>query len=244
METPNAPQPDQIPTSNSIKNWDIEDRPREKMIQRGASALTDAELLAILIRTGSVNNSAVDIAKTLLKSVNGDLTRMGQLTVKELSKFKGLGEVKAVTLAASLELGRRRQMADSRQQKITIGSSQDAYRVIAPDLMFLPHEEFWIILLNRANHVISSQKISQGGVAGTVVDAKMVFRPALTAMASGVILAHNHPSGNMRPSQADLDLTRKLRQAGQALDVTVLDHLIIGDTDGKYYSFADEGHMS
>jgi len=221
-----------------IKSWAEEDRPREKLLRQGKSNLTDAELLAILLRSGSPEESAVGLAKRILAGVDQDLHALGRCSIAELTRYKGMGKAKAITVAAALELGRRRQLADLRRRPC-MRSSQDAYQAIAPLIADLPHEEFWLLLLNRANRITARERISTGGVSGTVVDAKIVFRKAVEGLASSVILCHNHPSGNLQPSQADLDLTRKLKQAGQVLDVCVLDHLIVAE--GGYTSFSDEG---
>ena len=222
----------------SIKSWEEADRPREKMLLKGKSALSDAELLAILIGSGSVNENALALAGRILDSVNADLSELGRRSLKDLMKFKGIGEAKAITIAAALELGRRRQFSDLAQRD-SISCSRDVFDLMLPKMIDLPHEEFWILLLNRANHIIGQACVSTGGVAGTVVDAKMVFRPALEALASSVVLIHNHPSGNLRPSGADLELTRKLKEAGKHLDITISDHVIIAHSG--FYSFADEG---
>ncbi|MEN0051814.1 MAG: DNA repair protein RadC [Bacteroidota bacterium] len=224
----------------SIKDWAEDDQPREKLVKKGASVLSDAELIAILIRVGTKGETAVDLAKRILASVDNDLNELAKRGAKELMKFDGIKLAKAVAIVAALELGRRRQTTDIKQRP-KIQSSSDAYHIIAPILMDLPHEEFWILLLNRANLVLDRIQLSQGGTSGTVVDAKMVFRAALEGQASGIILVHNHPSGSLRPSQHDIDLTKKLRDAGKTLDISVMDHLIV--TDRGYYSFADEGMM-
>lgn len=222
----------------NIKNWAAEDRPREKLLLKGKAALSDAELIAILLGTGTAAMSAVDVAKAILQSVNNDLNELARLTVKDLTKIKGIGEAKAISIVSALELGRRRkdQIAE---EKPRITSSKDIYDLLKSDLLDLPHEAFWIVLLNRANRVIKKQQISHGGVAGTVADPKIIFKIALEELASGVILAHNHPSGNLTASQADIDLTKKLKESGKLLEIQVLDHLIIAGK--KYYSFADEG---
>ena len=224
-----------------IKSWAEDDRPREKMIKRGKQNLSDAELLAILIGSGTKNETAVGLSQRILKSVENNLNELGKVSLAELMRFKGIGEAKAITIAAALEIGRRRQLSDfiDRPQ---ILSSKDGYHCIAPILMDLNREEFWIVLLNRANRVIGKEQISAGGVSGTVVDAKIVFQKSLEAgPASSIILCHNHPSGNIKPSQADIDLTRKLKEAGKTLDILVLDHLIIAGNN--YFSFADEGKL-
>ncbi|MBK7872067.1 MAG: DNA repair protein RadC [Saprospiraceae bacterium] len=221
----------------SIKAWAEEDRPREKLLAKGKQSLSDAELLAILLGSGSRDETAVALAQRILKSVENDLNELGRRSIAELTKFKGMGEAKSITIVAAMELGRRRQLTDVRERP-QIRSSRDAYDVIAPILIDLPHEEFWILLLNRANKVMSREQISLGGVAGTVVDAKIIFRKAIEGMASSIILVHNHPSGNLQPSQQDIDLTKKLKKAGETLDISVLDHLIIAES--SYFSFADE----
>lgn len=224
----------------SIKAWAEEDRPREKMLAKGKSALTDAELIAILIGSGSVEANAIELAQRVLDSVNANLSELGRRTIKDLTKFKGIGYAKAITIAAALELGRRRQFSDIIQRD-SMTSSRDIYDTMLPHLIDLPYEEFWILLLNRANHIIGREKISTGGVSGTVVDAKMVFKPAIESLATSVILVHNHPSGNLKPSQADIELTCKLKEAGKYLDVRILDHVIVANTG--FYSFSDEGFI-
>ena len=226
--------------SNPITAWLEEDRPREKMVLKGKAALTDAELVAILIGSGTVGMDAIELGKQILDSVNGNLSELGRRSLKDLQKFKGIGEAKAITIAAALEIGRRRQFSDM-MQRDSVSCSRDAYDAILPQLIDLPNEEFWILMLNRANHIISRHRVSIGGVAGVVVDAKMVFKPAIEALASSIILIHNHPSGNLKPSKADIELTRKLRKAGESLDIVVADHVIVAQTG--YYSFADEGMM-
>ncbi|MES2519600.1 MAG: DNA repair protein RadC [Bacteroidota bacterium] len=222
----------------SIKSWAEEDRPREKLLLKGKAALSDAELLGILIGTGIQNMTAVDLAKLILQSVSNDLNQLARLTVKDLSKFKGIGEAKAITIVSALEVGRRRKNAVA-VERPRITCSGDAYEVLKPHLLDLPHEEFWIILLNRANQVMKCERISSGGVSGTVADPKMIFKVALENLCSAIILSHNHPSGNLTPSQADKDLTKKLREAGAYLEIPVLDHVIF--TDKSYLSFADAG---
>lgn len=228
------------PQNLSIKSWAEADRPREKLLHQGKSALSDAELLAILIGSGTREDSAVTLSQKILKSVGQNLNDLGRRSIAELRTFKGIGEAKAVTIAAALELGRRRQLSRI-ADKPQVSCSRDAFDSIAPILVDLQHEEFWILNLNRANRVMGRSRISTGGMAGTVVDAKILFRKALHAEASAIILCHNHPSGNLLPSQADLDLTKKLVKAGRAVDIPVLDHLIVSERG--YYSFADEGKL-
>jgi DNA repair protein RadC len=221
-----------------IKSWSPEDRPREKLLLKGTSALSHAELIAILIGSGTSTLSAVEVAKKILQAVENNLHELAKLSVNDLMKVKGIGEAKAVTIVAALELGRRRKDIDS-QEKPRITGSKDAFELLKGDLMDLPHEEFWVILLNRANRMMKKKKVSEGGVSGTVADPKIIFKFALEELASGVIVVHNHPSGNLAASQSDIDLTKKLKEAGKFLEVQLLDHLIIAGQ--KYYSFADEG---
>lgn len=223
---------------NGILSWAEEDRPREKLLLKGKAALSDAELIAILIGSGTASLSAVDVAKLILKSVNHDLNALAKLSVKDLQKNKGIGEAKAISIVSALELGRRRKETEpAKKEKITC--ADDVYQMMRPHLLDLPHEEFWIVLLNRANTVIKKHSISQGGVSGTVADPKLIFKVALENLASSVILVHNHPSGNLKPSEADMKLTRKLTESGKMLDLPVLDHIIFTDT--SFFSFADEG---
>ncbi len=221
-----------------LTSWAEEDRPREKLILKGKQSLSDAELLAILLSTGNREETAVGLAKRLLKLVDHNLNELGKTSLKEMKKLKGIGEVKAITITAALELGRRRQLSNAIEKK-QIRSSRDAYDLLAPSIQDLGHEEFWILLLNRSNGVVAKERISMGGISGTVVDAKLIFKKALDVLACSIILCHNHPSGNLKPSQADIDITRKLKGAGENLEISVLDHLIISEMG--FYSFADEG---
>lgn len=228
------------PKEKGIRSWAEEDRPREKLLLKGRAALSDAELIAILIGSGTRDKSAVDVGKDILKGANHNLNELAKFSVKDLQKFEGIGEAKAITIISALELGRRRKAsAPMKRQKITC--SEDAYRMMQPYLLDQPLEQFWIILMNRANEVIKVHNISQGGVSGTVADPKTIFKEALDKLASSLILVHNHPSGNLKPSEADIRLTKKLKEAGQTLDLPVLDHLIF--TDHGYLSFADEGML-
>ncbi len=228
-------QPDPLP----IKSWAEEDRPREKMRIRGRSNLSDAELLAIVLGSGTREETAVTLARRILHAAENDLHELGKWTISDLTRrFKGVGEAKAISILAALELGRRRQLTDIRHRP-KVSSSRDSYDAMASILADLPHEEFWILILNRANLITGREQISSGGTAGTVVDAKILFRKAIEYRAAALVMFHNHPSGNLKPSQADLDLTKKLVQAGKTLDIAVLDHIIVA---GKtYFSFADEG---
>ena len=223
-----------------IKSWAEGDRPRERLLQHGRHTLSDAELLAILIRTGTRNATAVDMAREILQSSNNDLTLLSRLNPRELAKIKGMGLVKAITIVAALELGRRLREAEaSKKQKITC--SKDVSDMLQPHLSDLIHEEFWLLLLNRGNQVLHKTSVSKGGISGTVVDPRLIFKTAIEFNASAIILCHNHPSGSTKPSESDLNLTKKLKEAGRNLDIDVLDHVIIaGET---FFSFADEGIM-
>lgn len=221
-----------------IKLWAKADRPREKLLLQGRRHLTDAELVAILIGSGNKNESAVDLSKRILAFYGNDLDTLGRVSVKDLSGFRGIGEAKALSIVAALELGRRRKDLES-ADVVKVSSSRDAYQVLLPVFQDLNHEEFWVLLLNRANYIIGKQLISKGGLAGTVADPKIIFKMALEQGAANLILAHNHPSGNLKPSSQDLNITKKLVEAGKMLELYVLDHLII--TNKMFYSFGDEG---
>lgn len=223
-----------------IQSWAEEDRPREKLLIKGKSALSDAELLAILIGSGTRKLSAVDLAKMILSEAGNDLNQLARFSVRDLTKMKGIGDAKAITIVSALELGRRRK-DQAGSSKTFIKSSRDAYLYIKPDLMDLNVEQFWTLFLNRANMVIKKELISIGGIGGTVVDARIIFKKAIENQASGIILIHNHPSGQLKPSKQDLDITRKIKQGGDLLDTQVLDHIIF--TNDQYLSFADEGLM-
>jgi DNA repair protein RadC len=220
----------------SIKSWAEDDRPREKLILKGRSALTDAELIAILIGSGNRELSAVELAKLILSSYDNNLNNISKKSAKDLMKFKGIGEAKAISIIAALELGRRRK-EEGVTKKMKISSSRDAFALLYPLMADKPIEEFWVLLLNQNNRVQSKHLISSGGVSGTVADVRVILRLALDELSSGIILSHNHPSGNILPSLADKNLTHKIFEASKLMDVKVLDHIIIGDED--YYSFAD-----
>ncbi len=224
--------------SLKITDWAVEDRPREKLIQYGTAGLSDAELLGILISSGTKNKSAVDLGRELLAGVQNNLNSLGKLSIAEITKIHGIGNARAVTIAAALELGRRRKLAEI-PDVIQIKCSKDVADIFQPILSDLPHEEFWILFLNRSNKVISRMKLSQGGISGTVTDVRMVMKKAVECLASGIIVCHNHPSGNLNPSESDSKITQKIKEAGNLLDIQLLDHLIISDKD--YYSFADNG---
>jgi DNA repair protein RadC len=224
----------------TIKSWAEEDRPREKLLLKGRHVLSDAELIAILISSGSAEETAVELSKRILSGSSNNLNELGRMSIHDLMKFKGIGQAKALSIIAALELGKRRKTEDKlvREQ---IVSSKDAVDIFQPLLGDHAHEEFWILFLNRANVVTGKHNISSGGMTGTVVDPKMIFKAALDAKAVSIILCHNHPSGNVKPSQQDLDLTKKITAAGKLIEITVLDHVIV--SQNAFYSFADEGMM-
>ncbi len=225
-------------SKTSIKQWAEDDRPREKFILKGRSSLSDAELLAIILGSGSRNESAVELARRILDSASSSLVELGKYNLSELQSFKGIGEAKSIAIAAALEIGRRRRSQEI-NVKNKIASSNDAFELLHAELSDLNTEEFWIILMNRANKVIKKIRISSGGISGTVADSRVIFKAAIDNLASAIILAHNHPSGNLKPSQADINLTKKIKDSGNILDIPVLDHIIIAEN--SYFSFADEG---
>ncbi len=222
----------------SIKNLAEDDRPREKMMLKGRQALSDAELIAILIGSGSRNESAVQLSQRMLSENGNDMNVLARLSLKDLQKFKGIGEAKAITIAAALELGRRRTNDEAKEVK-KISSSSSAYEVFRPKMQDLPHEEFWVMLLSRSNKVLDVQLVGRGGVSGTVADVKIILKLALERLASGIIISHNHPSGNLQPSQSDINLTKKIKEASRYMDISLLDHIIVSDEG--YFSFADKG---
>jgi len=224
--------------SFSIKEWSLEERPREKLIHKGPAALTDAELLAILINSGTKKHSALDLARLILSHVDHSLNGLGRLSLKELQMTRGIGEARAVTLLAALELGRRRQRADS-VTRPTITSMEDAAEILIPLLNDLNHESFCVLYLNQANKLLRHEIVSQGGITGTVADIRLILKNALLYNSNQLIVGHNHPSGNLRPSEADKALTIKLSQAAQLMDIRLLDHLIIAA--GRYLSLNEEG---
>ena len=224
--------------SFGIKSWAEEDRPREKLLDKGRHVLTEAELIAILIGSGSKDETAVELSKRILSSVGNNLNELGKLTVQELKMFKGIGDAKAISIIAALELGRRRKETETvKREKIV--TSKDVFEFMKPSMMDLPHEEFWLLLLNRANSIIKKELISRGGISGTVVDTKIIFKTAVVNYASSIIICHNHPSGNLKPSDADLKITKNIKEAGRIMEIPLLDHLII--SENSFYSFADEG---
>ena len=222
----------------SIKNWAEDDKPREKLMLKGKTTLSDAELVAILIGSGSRNESAVSLSKRILASVENNLNALGKLSLKQLMEFKGIGEAKAITIVAALELGRRRR-AEETIELFKITSSKAVFEIMQPIIGELPHEEFWVLYLNNSNKVIYKSQLSKGGITGTVVDVRLIFKTALEHNATSVILSHNHPSGKLLASDADKEITKKLKLAGEQLDIKVLDHVIITETG--YLSFQDEG---
>jgi DNA repair protein RadC len=222
----------------SIKQWAEEDRPREKLLLRGRNSLTDAELIAILIGSGNSKESAVQLSQRILLSVNGNLDSLGKLNIDNLTQFKGIGQAKAISIIAALEIGRRR-LSTTAIEKPRIQSSKMAYEFIIGDMMDLQHEEFWCIFLNRRNEVIKKFQLSKGGISGTLADIRLVFKAAIECLASSMFLFHNHPSGNLQPSEPDKKLTSKFIEVGKLLDIQVIDHIIV--TDKAYFSFADNG---
>lgn len=228
METTNFP----------ITHWSEDDKPREKMMLKGKSVLSDAELVAILIGSGSRNESAVALSKRILASVNNNLSSLGKQSLAQLMEFKGIGEAKAITIAAALELGRRRK-EENPLELVKVTSSKVMYQEMYPIIGELAHEEFWVVYLNNANKIIFKAQLSKGGITGTVVDVRLVFKIALEQNAVAIVLAHNHPSGKLQASEADIQVTKRIKNAGLQLDISVLDHIIV--TEHSYFSFADEG---
>jgi DNA repair protein RadC len=233
-----AMKKDYIPFT--IKNWALNDRPREKLLQKGKLALSDAELIAILIGSGNTEESAVDLSKRILFETKNNLNLLGKLSAQQLMNYKGIGEAKAISIIAAMELGRRRRTEDA-LELVKIASSSTVFELLQPILGELLHEEFWILYLNNANKIIEKLPISKGGITGTLVDVRVTLKKALELGATSLILAHNHPSGNLNPSEADKQLTNKLKIAAESIDIKVLDHLIV--TEKSYFSFADEGLM-
>lgn len=230
--------PEEATKLNSIKHWAEDDRPREKMLQKGYAALSDAELLAILIQSGTREKSAVDLAREVLQLGNQNLSSLGKLSLKDFQAIKGIGEARAISIAAALELGRRRQLSESMEQKI-ITTSRHAADILMPLMTDLPHEKFAIICLGRNSKLLHIAFVSSGGVAGTVVDTRIIFKIAIQHLTSYLIIAHNHPSGNLNPSEPDKRVTEKIKAGALLLEMKLMDHIIIGDN--RYYSFADEG---
>lgn len=222
----------------NIKDWALEDRPREKLLYRGISSLSDAELLAILIGSGNQEETAVELSRRIMENVKNNLNELGKQNVENLKMFKGIGDAKAILIIAAMELGRRRSHASALEMNKITGSN-DVANYLRPLIGDLPHEEFWVLFLNRQNKVIDHQKLSQGGLTGTVIDVRLVLKMAIEKHATSLIFAHNHPSGNLEASDADRKITRQLKESSAIMDIPLLDHLII--TQGGYLSFADEG---
>ncbi|MCF8223247.1 MAG: DNA repair protein RadC [Bacteroidales bacterium] len=226
--------------SLKIKEWALEDRPREKLLYKGISSLSDAELLAILIGSGNNEQSAVDLAREVLGIASNNLNKLGKLGVHDLVKLKGIGSAKAINIMAALELGRRRKASDIMEAQ-KIRSSNDVYTIFNTLMADLQHEEFWILYLNRSNKILSRHKLSQGGISGTITDVRLIIKKALELLASSIIICHNHPSGNLDPSDADTRITNKIKDAASYFDINLLDHVIV--TDNGYYSYADNGSI-
>jgi len=222
--------------SISIKNWKEDDRPREKLLLKGRSVLSDTELIAILIGSGNKQENAVGLAKRILTASNNNLNELAKLSVNDLTQFKGIGEAKAVSLITALELGRRRRL-EKALERSKITSSKTVFEIMQPILGDIPHEEFWVLYLNNSNKIIHKNQLSSGGITGTLVDIRILFKKALELSSVAIVLCHNHPSGSLKPSRSDLDLTRKIQEAGKSLDIKILDHLLI--TEKAYFSFAD-----
>ncbi|MFI5130479.1 MAG: DNA repair protein RadC [Chitinophagales bacterium] len=222
----------------SIKEWAKDDRPREKLLLKGAENLSNSELLAILIHNGTREKTAVDLAREILKAGKDNLNDLGKITVQELMKIKGIGQAKAITIAAALELGRRRQGSASLERAL-VTTSNDIAGYLQAALKDYRHEVFGVIFLNRANKIKHFEIVSEGGITGTVADPRIILRKALDEDAVSIVLCHNHPSGSLKPSRADEELTKKITEAARYFDIRVLDHIIV--SENGYYSFADEG---
>ena len=228
------------PNSSTIKAWAEEDRPREKMLAKGKEALSDAELVAILLGSGNSEETAVDLARHVLKDVGDNLINLSKLSIKELMAYRGIGEAKAVTIAAALELGRRRRFAETASTR-SIRNSRDVFENFYLKMSDLTHEQFWIMMLNHANNIIKIEQIGVGGLSSTIADPKKIFKAAIENQASAVMLCHNHPSGNLEPSNNDRKLTQNIVNGAKYFDIKILDHIIIGINN--YYSFADSGEL-
>lgn len=221
----------------SIKNWSQEDQPREKLMTKGTSALSNAELMAILIRSGSENQSAVDLCKRILEANDQKINLLAQQDIRTLKQFKGIGEAKAIIIIAALELGKRRRFEEAKAIP-RVSSSKSVFEIMQPLIGDLKHEEFWMLMLNNDQRIIGKSQLSSGGLTSTIVDVRILFKRALEAMATSIILVHNHPSGQLKPSASDKEITHKIKEAGKVLDIKLLDHIIV--TQHDYLSFADE----
>lgn len=222
----------------TVKDWSEDDQPREKLILKGKSSLSNAELLAILLRTGTASDNVLELSRKVLQMANDNLVELGKLTLNDFIKIKGMGKVKAITLIAALELGRRRRESETLERK-SISSSKDIFELMCPKIGDLPHEEFWLITLNRAHKVIQMNRIGSGGISATVADLRIILKYAIEQQASSIVICHNHPSGQLKASKSDIDITQKVKQAGTIMDIELIDHVIICDSD--YYSFAEHG---
>lgn len=222
----------------SIKSWALDDRPREKLVAKGKMVLSDAELMAILIGSGNRQESAVALSQRMLQSVEGNINELAKVSIEKLMTFKGIGVAKAINIIAALELGKRRQL-ENLLEKPKIGGSNDVFKLMHPIIGDLSHEEFWVLFLNNSNKVLAKHQVSKGGMTATVVDIRLLFKQALELFSVAIIVCHNHPSGKLKPSDADVQLTQKIKNAGNTLDIKLLDHLIIAEK--AYFSFADEG---
>ncbi|MFV0248268.1 MAG: RadC family protein [Tenacibaculum sp.] len=223
-----------------IKTWAFDDRPREKMLNKGKNALSDAELIAILIGSGSRDESAVELSKRILKHAGNNLNKLSKLSVEELKEFKGIGEAKAISIVTALELGKRRHF-EKKEPILKITSSENVASIMQPLIGDLEYEEFWVLYLNNANRILAKRQISKGGLTATLVDIRILFKKALEYSTVGIVLCHNHPSGKLKPSTADIELTKRIKQAAITLDIKLLDHLIITEKD--YFSFANQGFL-
>lgn len=232
--------PEEYPSQNAIKYWAEDDRPREKLLKKGKTALSNSELLAIILGSGHRNATAVDLAKNILHSCNDNLVELGKLSISKLKSIKGIGTVKAITIEAALELGRRRQECEALDKPMVQGS-HSVYELARTKLQDLQHEEFWVLYLNRSHKILAFENISKGGITGTLADGRLIFTRALELKSTEIILMHNHPSGSLKPSQQDIELTRRMKASGITLDIPVLDHLIISEQG--YFSFSDEGML-
>ena len=221
----------------SIRNWAVEDRPREKMMNKGIQSLSDSELIALLIGSGTHKISAVELARQVLNKAGNNLDKLGKFSISDLKKLKGIGQARATSIVAALELGRRRKSTET-PEAVKIAGSADVFNLMHPALSDLSYEEFWVLMLNRSNRVIEKHRVSQGGITGTVTDIRMILKMALENLATSLILCHNHPSGNLQPSEADISITRRLKESASLMDITLLDHIIVAGR--KYFSFADE----
>jgi DNA repair protein RadC len=230
----------EVERGKPIKDWAAEDRPREKMLTKGIQSLSNSELIAILIGSGTRNLSAVELSRKIMDAAGNDLDQLGRFNAPDFMKIKGIGKARAIAIISALELGRRRKLSET-TDRLKVTASSDVFELFYPHLADLSHEEFWVLLLNRSNRVIEKRKISQGGISGTVTDIRLILKFAIEGLASSIILCHNHPSGNLQPSEADKQITGKLKESAEIMDLKLLDHIIIAGR--QYYSFADENKV-